>query len=95
LPHLKEGIKELVSQKVELGLLPAHAIERVDACAFDDVVAVLAIAEPNYKSSCWSKLQEVMAHADPLEVVTIDKCNRAAMDLPEVIARQIAVDSRC
>jgi hypothetical protein len=62
LPSITDDIKAVVRQKVALGLLGKDAIDRLpgDGKTFRKVVPVLAIAEPNDKSACWGRLNEVM-----------------------------------
>ncbi len=58
---ISEGIKRLVQSKVELGLLPSEALDRLPKGSFPGVVGVLAVTAANEKlrSSCWSKAVEV------------------------------------
>ena len=52
LPEIAEGIRDLVVQKVELGLLPEHVLTRVGDGAFASVTPILAIADVKAKSGC-------------------------------------------
>ncbi len=61
LGQITEEIKALVQQKIQLGLLPPQATRRLPEGSFRTVQPILAIAEPNDRSSCWDRLQEVMA----------------------------------
>lgn len=60
LPCITNDLKELVRQKVDLGLLPCEALKRLPRETFRKVVPVLAVADPNDASSCWTRLAEVM-----------------------------------
>lgn len=60
LPEISESIKALVRQKVKLGLLPDAAINWLPAEGFHAVTPVLAVAEPEERSVCWGRLNEVM-----------------------------------
>ncbi len=60
LPHITDDIKTLVRQKVSLGLLPRQALSRLPQGEFRNVLPILAIADPNDLSSCWTLLGEVM-----------------------------------
>jgi len=60
LVEIAQDIKDLVTQKVSLGLLPRAALSRLPV-AFPSVKAVLAIAKPDFSSLCWNKLNRVIA----------------------------------
>jgi hypothetical protein len=60
LGEIAQDIKDLVSQKVNLGLLPHAAMTRLPDGKFSSVEAVLVIAEPIPKSKCWKKLDRVI-----------------------------------
>ncbi|MEN6616867.1 MAG: hypothetical protein ABFD12_09955 [Syntrophorhabdus sp.] len=71
--ELYQGIVDMVKQKTEIGLLPASAKDRIPSNGFSGVQSVLAIAEPNLRSTCWSKMQEVRSKLkNPIQVVQID-----------------------
>lgn len=61
LAEIAPDIKELVTQKVSLGLLPPAASSRLPAGAFPKVKAVLAIAKPDLGNCCWDKLNRVIS----------------------------------
>jgi hypothetical protein len=61
LDEIAQGIRDLVGQKVELGLLPYAAMLRLSDGKFSSVKAVLAIAEPNCRSKCWRRLDRVVS----------------------------------
>jgi len=67
------GTKSLIRQKMRLGLLPESAHERL--CLLDkkrrSKKAVLAIAEPNWSSSCWRNLTETVRRHPETEETTI------------------------
>jgi hypothetical protein len=58
-PEVITGVKQLVTQKINLGLLPKEAKRRVAEASFILGNPVLAISAPNKKSGCWKKLIEV------------------------------------
>lgn len=60
LDQITEDVKLLVRQKIQLGLLPLQADQRIPEGAFRTVQPVLAVADPNDRSACWKRLEEVM-----------------------------------
>ena len=60
LDHITEEIKSLVQQKIQLGVLPPQAAQRLPERRFRTVQSILAIADPNDQSAFWERLQEVM-----------------------------------
>lgn len=60
LDQITEEIKSLVRQKIQLGLLPSQAAERLPEGRFRTVQPILAIVEPNYQPDCWERFQELM-----------------------------------
>ncbi|QDT29903.1 hypothetical protein Enr10x_52600 [Gimesia panareensis] len=73
LDQITDDIKSLVRQKVQLGLLPSQAAERLPEERFRTVQPILVIAEPNYRSNCWELLQEVatLCHEAQCSVVEV------------------------
>ena len=61
LPGVSKGIRDLVEQKIKLGLLPQEAGARVAGDRLTCIRPVLAVAEPNPRSSCWRKLGIVLS----------------------------------
>jgi len=92
LPQVARDIHDLIKQKVDLGLLPLHALKRLEKASFSSVVPVLAIAAPKPRSGCWSNLAEVMKSAGPVSVVTIDSVGRGVVSIPEVTTKHILFD---
>jgi hypothetical protein len=70
-------IKEFVSQKVILGLLPQKAGDLFNRnTGFKGVKSVLVVAEPNDRSSCWNTMKTVIEQDRErlaCEVYAIDK----------------------
>lgn len=89
---LGPAVVSLVKQKVALGLLPKHALNRLPPGGFKTVLPVLAIAKANPKSGCWSKLIEVMECVGQVEVVTVGDSKEDDIDLPGISSRYIAMD---
>ena len=58
---IRESIRDLAKQKIALGLLPAAASALLDASSLTKVEPVLAIAEPSDRSTCWQKMERVIA----------------------------------
>ena len=56
---IKEEIRAVALQKIDLGLLPSSARERVKTATLDLATPVLAIADPKPKSRCWTKMPKV------------------------------------
>ena len=92
LTHLERDIHSLIKQKVDLGLLPSHALRRLEKVSFSSVVPVLAIAAPNPRSGCWSMLAEVMKSAGTVSVVTIDSPVREVAPISEVATKHIVLN---
>jgi len=69
---LVAGASALAEQKVRLGLLPesATSLIRKFAANGQELISVLAIAEPNPNSTCWEKLIEA-AKRDPESNVSV------------------------
>jgi len=61
LPGVSKRIRDLVEQKIRLGLLPQEAGARVAGDGLTCIRPVLAVAEPNPRSSCWHKLGTVLS----------------------------------
>lgn len=64
LPRISEDIKKLVRQKVELGLLPPTALQRLPSGDFCGVVSNLVVAEPQHNGQCWNRLAMVMERCE-------------------------------
>ncbi len=92
LDNLGPAVVDLVKQKIMLGLLPEHALDRLPFGGFRRVRPVLAVAKANARSGCWSKLADVMDHVGGVEVVTVGKKNADHVDLPYVKASHVSVD---
>lgn len=91
LQEIVPGIVALVNQKVDLGLLPEHARTRLENSLLDDVTPILAVAEPNPRSSCWSKLTEVTEQTGMIHVVTLDASGANPVELPGVQSQHLVV----
>jgi len=63
LPSIADGIKSLVNQKIELGLLPPSGVRRIPAGDFPKVLGLLAVADPNVWSTCWDRLNDLFTRA--------------------------------
>jgi len=72
LGQISNDILELTVQKVELGLLPREALARVPSTGLRTVVPVLMVAEPNDASSCWARLQDVLARCPEANAVLVE-----------------------
>lgn len=81
LAYIAKDIKRLVTQKVDLGLLPRAAKSRLPVGAFPSVKAVLAIAKPDLGNCCWDKLNRVISELkvfalfddiDDLRLITLE-----------------------
>jgi hypothetical protein len=59
LPSIADGIKALVNQKIELGLLPPSGAKRIPAGDCPKVLGLLAVADPNDRSTCWDRLNDL------------------------------------
>jgi len=70
---ISEGIKSLVKQKVELGLLPKESTKRIPDGDFNvkSMLLVVDASELSLKSEVWERLSEVM--------MNIDKANRPSV----------------
>ena len=75
LEQITDDIKTLVIQKVALGLLPPAALLRLPKGRFSGVVPVLAIAEPNDRSSCWNRLRQVVERCPKAKAVVAELQN--------------------
>ncbi len=64
---LSSKITEMVRQKVELGLLPPEASERIPADGFKVVKGILAVADAsgNVNSECWQRANDVNSKLSP------------------------------
>lgn len=64
--NISENIKELVRQKVHLGLLSSEALKLLPEGSFNQVEGILAIADVDkkLKSTCWEKAIEVNEKLD-------------------------------
>lgn len=61
LSSLFEDIKILVSQKADLNLLPKETKSFFqNKNCFNSIISHLLIGKPNYKSSCWDTMKEVI-----------------------------------
>jgi len=60
LSSVRPGIQELVRQKITLGLLPEAAGVRLDVGGLKRVEPIVAVAQPDARSSCWQKMGRVM-----------------------------------
>jgi hypothetical protein len=60
LSEISPSLKELVRQKVALGLLSEDALARLPQGDFAFGGAVLGIGDPNPRSSCWGKMDLVV-----------------------------------
>jgi hypothetical protein len=70
-------IKELIEQKVMLGLLPENVLSYFkNKTKFNDVIPYLAIAEPNFRMNCWDKMRDIIK-TDPqnlsCNIITINE----------------------
>lgn len=59
--EMSKSIIKMVQQKIELGLLPPEAYERIPADGFKVVKGILAVADAsgNLKSECWKRATDV------------------------------------
>lgn len=60
LDQISEEIKSFVRQKIQLGLLPPQAAQRLPEGRFRTVQPILVIADANDRSASWKRLREVM-----------------------------------
>lgn len=90
---LGPAIAELVRQKVDFGLLPALACDRLPPRGFDSVTPVLAVSCPNPRSGCWEKLAEVMRHVGDVTVVTVGAAEDPAPEIHSVRTSHIVIDA--
>ena len=60
MPAVSAGAARLIEQKVELGLLPKRALNRVPPEGFRSMKSILMIAEASYKKKTWDRLSEVI-----------------------------------
>lgn len=62
LTHVKEGVRKQINQKIDFGLLPPEALQRIAAtiAGTEEPKSVLAVAEPKQDSGCWEQLRESM-----------------------------------
>ncbi|UPU37819.1 hypothetical protein M1B72_08960 [Geomonas paludis] len=67
LPELSGAIATMVTQKIELGLLPPEAQARIPAQGFTRVQGILAVADadPYLKSACWRRAHQVNDKLSP------------------------------
>jgi hypothetical protein len=84
LGSIRGAIRNLVQQKIALGVLPQEACGLLDASSLMRVEPVLAIAEPKDRSECWHRMKLVMNEMDqagiprpllPLRIVKIHEAN--------------------
>lgn len=69
LESISEGIKTMVAQKVNAGLLPQTALSRLPQGNFTSIRAVVAIGKPpSARSRCWKKMTEVLATMTDLKL---------------------------
>ena len=59
LADISGGIKTMVNQKIDLGLLPEDAKKRLPDGNFTNLKGILLVAAPKEKSRCWNNLKEV------------------------------------
>lgn len=76
-PHITADIELLVRQKIRLRLLPADAEQRLQGSL--RVEAALVVCDPNPRSTCWEKLDEVQSRRSPsrVPVLLIERGDRA------------------
>jgi hypothetical protein len=75
LPHIQDGLRALIEQKIELGLLPAAARNRLKGKHFGRVSGALVVAEPPpRRSKVWPRLHAVQEQlgARRVEVITVE-----------------------
>ena len=92
LDALGPSVIDLVKQKVSLGLLPEHALDRLPADGFKRVRAILAVADANPKSGCWPKMTEVMKHVGQVDVATIATKATGRVELPGIHFLHMTID---
>ncbi|MFC1765865.1 hypothetical protein ACFL6U_27780 [Planctomycetota bacterium] len=92
LEFLSPMVLRLIKQKIELGLLPPYARDRLPDDGFHNVTPVLAVAKAKLKSNCWSRMAEVMDVAGPAEIVTIDSVNRTPVAISGMRSHHIVVN---
>lgn len=89
------GVKELATQKIELGLLPRSAEERVRLIDSkkSDIRTVLAVAAPNPLSSCWKKLVETVNRRPEAEMplVLVESAKGSTSAKPRVALRTLVL----
>ncbi len=81
--ELSPGVRRLVEQKTDLGLLPSHARKRLPDGNFINVIPVLAIADPPPSKECWAMLGEVMTKAGRIEVSGVRSASGGFEVLPD------------
>jgi len=82
LPEIWGDVVALVEQKVDLGLLPHHALDRLSREPVDRVLSVLAVANVREKSGCWAKLSVVSSRlGEPVRVVEVSEDTNGEMEL--------------
>lgn len=60
LPHIQDSLRSLIEQKIELGLLPATARDRLHGKQFGKVSGALLVAEPpSSQSKVWPRLRTI------------------------------------
>lgn len=56
---ISSDVKMLIHQKISMGLLPESVESRLPSDGFKSAKAILLVAEPNIKSSCWTRIREL------------------------------------
>ena len=55
------NIKELIEQKIKLGLLPTNVLSYFNKkIRFNGVKSYFVVAEPNFEMNCWDKMRDVI-----------------------------------
>jgi hypothetical protein len=83
LDDITQDIRSLVSQKVDLKLIPPAAMSRLPDGKFTSVKAVLVIAEPKPKSKCWDRLKLVISETLASGLI-VDKSDVRIIKLPKL-----------
>jgi hypothetical protein len=66
-----EAVRGLVTQKVELGLLPPFAVERIPPHAFWKIVPVLIVVDADSDAAGWKRLARLQQENPALAKVTV------------------------
>lgn len=74
-PDIAQSLKELVNQKIDLGLLPSIARARLPQETFSAVRAVLIIAEHRKRSGWEERINRVISEAEAKATSTLNDIN--------------------